>query len=81
MFCCNSVILANEVCCPNERIFPADAMWDISKDVYRTPGQSLHLIAKMGRGGEMSIAIKNSELLHSLDAIEGCASKLGKYFI
>ena len=43
MFCCNSIILADEVCCPNERNFPADAEWENSKDVYRTPGQSLHL--------------------------------------
>ena len=77
--CCNSVILADELCCHNERNFPCRCRVGHFKGCLSAPS-AFTALAKMGRGGGMSIAIKNPELLHSLGAIEGCASKLGKCY-
>ena len=79
-FGCNSVILADEVCCPNERNFSCRCRVEHFRGCLSDPS-AVTALAKIGRGGGMEIAIKNSELLHSLDAIEGCASGLGEYSI
>ena len=80
MFCCNSDILADEVCCLNERNFSCRCRVGKFYGCLSNP-RAVTALAKMGRGGKMHIAIKHLELLHSLEAFEGCASLLGKYFI